>query len=158
MSDDDTVVALLGKALVLLRRDAKSGCFGEIARTKLRPSCTDLATAGAIVAVNGGKKLAIYRVVADRLVELGAVDKPSKYGTLFSHPRDARREIWLRENALEPHKGHLLANLATLLTETPQASTPATQQRARTAAKQPAQQSAPKSAKKASTKSAKPRR
>jgi hypothetical protein len=56
-----------------------------------------------VVAFSSGNKVVVLGVVERKLVKLGTVDKPAKYGPLVAHPIDRREELWFVDKPAGVH-------------------------------------------------------
>ncbi len=106
--DDDTLVTSISEnnstvhSIVLLER-GPDGAFVEIDRTKAPKDGFFPKAAAGVIAVSSGNKLVVFGVVERKLVKLGSIDKPAKYGPVVAHPVDAREELWFIDKAASKH-------------------------------------------------------
>lgn len=106
--DDDTLVASISEnnstvhSIVLLGRGA-DGAFAELDRTKAPAGGTILDCGAGVIAVNNNAKLVVFGVIERKLVKLGTVDKPAKFGPVVAHPPDTREELHFFDKANSKH-------------------------------------------------------
>ncbi|MGE0402635.1 MAG: hypothetical protein AB7T06_38385 [Kofleriaceae bacterium] len=106
--DDDTIVTSISEnnstehSIVLLGRGA-DGTFAEIDRTKAPANGTILTAGAGVIAVSSGAKLVAYGVLERKLVKLGTVAKPAKFGPVVAHPVDTREELHFIDKAGSKH-------------------------------------------------------
>ncbi|MFN0249902.1 MAG: hypothetical protein ACKV2T_23665 [Kofleriaceae bacterium] len=106
--DDDTLVASISEdnstvhSIVVLGRGA-DGAFAEIDRTKAPTGGTILNAGAGVIAVNNNAKLVVFAVIERKLVKLGIVDKPAKFGRVVAHPMDSREELHFFDKASSKH-------------------------------------------------------
>jgi hypothetical protein len=119
--DDDTLVASISEtkstvhSIVLLER-GPDGAFAEIDRTEMPKNGFLSKAAAGVIAVTSGNKLVVFGVAERKLVKLGSVDKPAKYGPVVAHPVDTREELRFIDR--ETSKHYRLTNHDVLLAAT----------------------------------------
>lgn len=119
--DEDTLVGVISEknatihSLLLLARGA-DGAFVEIDRIDAPKDGFFPKTGGGVIAISTKNKLAMFGVVDQKLVKLGSIDKPAKYGPVVAHPVATREELLFVDK--ESSKHYRLTNQRELLAAT----------------------------------------